>query len=192
MHESVKRARELVAKNKLGKLTYIEMKWSIGTLGQTKLPPLPRHMQWREKVLQAGGGAIMARGVHLFDLLRFITGMEINEVRAYMDNTPSTVDRTTIGIVLTDKKTPVVIVTSKIIPEADNSIALHGTKGRLIIRDLFSSDSGTLYTKVFDEFARAQNGKKTVLATLEDGLAVIAITGAFISSSGKKRAVRVR
>ncbi|MFA6519705.1 MAG: Gfo/Idh/MocA family oxidoreductase [Candidatus Paceibacterota bacterium] len=191
MHPEVQKAKGLIAKKKLGDLTYIEMQWSIGGLAQKNLPTLPSHMRWRENPVQAGGGALMARGVHLFDLLRFLTGQEAREVSAWSDATRTTVDRTAIGIFLLTTGIPAVITTSKSIPDADNRIVLCGTKGKLVLCDLFTADPHTMYTSVFDSFAGALRGKKTPLATLEDGIAVLAMTSAFLASAKHKRAERI-
>lgn len=188
MHPDAQKARALIAQKKLGDLTYIEMQWSIGGLAQKNLPALPRHMRWRESPVQAGGGALMARGVHLFDLLRFITGQEAREVRAWSDATRTTVDRTAIGIFLLENGIPAVITTSKSIQNADNRIVIYGIKGKFVLRDLFTADPHTLYVAVFDAFADALRGKKTPLATLEDGIAAVAMAEAFLSSAKHKRA----
>ncbi len=191
MHPEAQKARSLIKQKKLGDLVYIEMQWSIGGLAQKNLPPLPLHMRWRESPAQAGGGALMARGVHLFDLLRFITGQEVSEVRAWSDAARTMVDRTAIGIFLLDNGAPAVITTSKSIQNADNHIAIYGTKGHLVLRDIFKSDPQKMYEKVFDSFADAIHGKKTYLATLEDGIATIAITEAFAHSSLTKSARKI-
>lgn len=188
MHPEAQKAKRLIAQKKPGDITYIEMHWSIGGLAQKTIPTLPLHMRWRESPSQAGGGALMARGVHLFDLLRFITGREISEVRAWSDATSTAVDRTAIGVFLLDSDVPVVITTSKSIVDSDNHIAIHGTRGKLILRDLFTSDPHTMYVATIDAFADALRGKKTSLATLDDGIATIEITEAFISSTKHKGA----
>lgn len=187
MHPEAQKAKNLIAKKKLGDLTHIEMHWSIGALAQKKLPPLPRHMRWRESFAQAGGGTLVGRSVHLFDLLRFITGQEAREVRAWSDATSTMVDRTAIGIFLLDTDIPAVITTSKSIPDADNRIVIYGTKGKFVLRDIFTADPYTMYTAVFDAFAAALRGKKTPLATLDDGIAAVAMTEAFIASAKRKR-----
>ncbi|MDP2665652.1 MAG: Gfo/Idh/MocA family oxidoreductase [bacterium] len=191
MHPEVQKAKKLIAQKKLGDITYIEMQWSIGALAQKKLPILPRHMRWRESFAQAGGGTLVGRSVHLFDLLRFITGQEVREVRAWSDATRTTVDRTAIGIFTLRSGVPAVITTSKSILSADNRIVIYGTKGKLVLRNIFTADPHTMYVVVFDAFANALRGKKTPLATLEDGIAAVAMTEAFIASAKHKRAERI-
>lgn len=192
MHPDAQRARALIKQKKLGDLTYIEMQWSIGGLAQKNLPALPRHMRWRESPSQAGGGALMARGVHLFDLLRFITGQEVREVRAWSDATRTAVDRTAIGVFSLDSGIPAVITTSKSTPDADNRIVIYGTKGKLVLRDMFTADPHTMYVAVFGAFADALRGKKTALATLEDGIAAVAMAEAFISSAKRGQAKLIK
>lgn len=191
MHPEVQKAKKRIAQKKLGDIAYIEMQWSIGGLAQKNLPVLPLHMRWRENIAQAGGGTLVGRSVHLFDLLRFLTGQEVREVRAWSNATRTTVDRTAIGIFTLRSGVPAVITTSKAIPHADNRIVIYGTKGKLVLRDLFTADPHTLYAAVFDAFAGALHGKKTPLATLEDGIAAVAMTEAFIVSAKHKRAERI-
>jgi len=183
MHPEALEAKRILSQKKLGDLSHVEMHWSIGGLAQKKLPPLPVHMRWRENPEQAGGGALMARGVHLFDLLRFITGQEVRETRAWSDATRSMVDRTAIGVFILDGGAPALITTSKAIPGADNRIMIYGTKGRLELRNIFADDVQPLYVKVFDSFSDALRGKKTPLATLDDGIAAVMMTEAFLSSA---------
>ena len=180
MHEEVQRARAVIESGKLGDITHIEMHWSVGGLAG-KPPPLPPHMAWREDPKRAGGGALTARGTHLFDLLRFLTGAEPTVARAFSDATPRLVDRTAVGVLLV-KTTPAVITTSKAVREADNRIVFYGTKKKLIIRDIFLADPQRLYEAVFKAFADELRGKKTALATIDDGLAAIALTEAFAAA----------
>lgn len=192
MHPEVQKAKKLIAQKKFGDIAYIEMQWSIGGLAQKNLPVLPLHMRWRENIAQAGGGTLVGRSVHLFDLLRFLTGQEVREVRAWSNTTRTTVDRTAIGIFTLRSGVPAVITTSKSIPDADNRIVIYGTKDKLVLRDLFTADPHTMYVAVFDAFADALCGKKTPLATLEDGIAAVAMTEVFIASAKHKRAEIIR
>ncbi len=183
MHPEAQQAKKLIAQKKLGDITYIEMQWSVGGLAQKKLPPLPRHMRWREDPKKSGGGALMARGVHLFDLLRFITAREVGEVCGWSDATRVSVDRTMVAVFELTGGTLAVITTSKSIPGADNHVTIYGTKAKLTLRDLFSTDPQKMYGRVFGSFADAMHGKKTPLATLDDGIAAIRMAERFEKSS---------
>ncbi len=187
MHPEVQDAKRRIARGELGDITHIEMQWSVGVLAG-KPPPLPLHMRWREDPKKSGGGALMARGVHLFDLLRFVTGKEVREVRGWSDATRTSVDRTMVAVFELIGGTPAVITTSKSIPGADNHVTIYGTKAKLTLRDLFGADPQKMYADVFDSFANAMRGKKTLLATIEDGIAAIAMAEAFKrSASGARR-----
>ncbi len=193
MSSEVQKAREAIARGDLGDITYIELHWSIGTKGKKTLPPLPEHMQWREHPAKAGGGALVARGVHLFDVLRFITRKEVAEVQVLMDSTEVVVDRTLLGNFLLDDGTPVHILTSKVIVDADNHLAFFGTNGSLVIRDIFDPESwNTFNVRAFDELPKAFAGENTNLATLADGIATVAIMEAVHTSHKKKRVVSLR
>ncbi len=190
---AVQYARALIARNALGKIRYIEMAWSIGSFGEEKLSPLPPHMRWRENIKQAGGGALVARGVHLFDLLRFLTGEEVAGVRAYTDATRRTVDRTAIGILTLASGAPAVIATSKQIPAAQNRIVIYGQNGNISL-DIFEKENVmtylsskkivkkkfpvvNLYTAVFDAYYDPSS--KNMNATALDGVRAIEIAEAF-------------
>lgn len=191
MHREVGRARKILSQKKLGRLTYIEMHWSVGGLAG-KAPKLPLHMRWRENPVRSGGGALMARGVHLFDLLRFLTGEEVVEVRGWSDATARTVDKTAVAICILESGTPAILTTSRGIPNANNRVMVYGTKGRLELHGLFTDDPQKMYERVFAMYAEARRGERTLLATLDDGAAAVAIAEAFTKSARDGTSVRVR
>jgi len=179
-HPEVLRAKKLIVQKKLGHIAAIEMLWAIGNYGEKKLPPLPAHMRWRESVA-AGGGTTATRGVHLFDLLRFITGHNVTVVGGSSDATKSSVDQTAIALLCADD-VPTVITTSKLMPGADNRVVIYGSKDTLALREVFVASPHDMYVSVIDHFAQAVRGKKTPLATIEDGIAVDALAETFAKS----------
>jgi 1,5-anhydro-D-fructose reductase (1,5-anhydro-D-mannitol-forming) len=205
-HPAVLLAREAIISNKIGSLVAVEMHWSIGTFGESSMPPLPLHKAWRESMEHAGGGALAARGVHLFDMLRFLTGKEVALVFAYTDiKTKKKVDTLAAGILVLTGGATATLVTSKRIPAARNGITLYGTHGRLEL-DLFTDDPslttttvrGTvtkqckkknLYAAVFDSFTQGIQGIPGRGAEARDGTYAIAITEAFVRSAATKTAV---
>lgn len=206
-HPLVQHARDLIAGGVVGTVRHIELKWSIGSFGEQQLPPLPPHMRWRESVKRAGGGALMARGVHLFDLVRFLTRKEITQALGFSDGTVRHVERTAAGILISGE-VPVTFVTSKQIPAAQNEVVIYGSEARISL-DIFGVDGGwmviidkngtrsirskpqNLYTAVFDDFARAVHKQKTSNASVYDGIAATAITEAVIASARTKRFEKV-
>lgn len=142
----------------------------------------------------------MARGVHLFDLLRFLTGEEVRTVTSTSDATTSSVDRTFEATLTLSKGTTAHVFTSKNLPGADNHVTLYGTKGTLRITDFWTersllsfSSARKHYTKTYrsenltklllEEFAQGCAGKRTTLATNEDALKTVAVTVASTASA---------
>ena len=82
-HPIHQKAKQIIAKGKLGKLVLVEVNWSVGIPEETKTRPYKGYMQWRDDMKKSGGGALTARGTHIFDLIYFLTGKEIKEVMAY-------------------------------------------------------------------------------------------------------------
>lgn len=210
-HPAVLEAKKLITEGVLGDTRFVELHWSIGTLGQGKLPALNRHMKWREDPKLSGGGAVMARGVHLFDLAQFITGKTIVGVRAYTDEKMGTrVDRDAVGILELEGGAFVSVITSKRIPEADNRITFYGENGRIKLGDVFLENApsvlelktkkGTriqkfppvnLYRELIEDFKKVRRGKQTASATLAEGAQVIAVTEAFLASARTGKALPV-
>lgn len=181
MHPEVAEARKLLAKKKLGELLYIEACWAIGAMGATKLPPLPPHMRWRESK-KAHGGTITARSVHLFDLVRYLTGKEAVRAYGWSDATRTKVEQTATTTLVLEGGVPAVITTSKLLPQADNRMTLYGSKGSITLRQTFKDSPDAMYASVMDELARMVAGKSGNLAQAQDGLATVAITDALLAS----------
>ncbi|MEK7602504.1 MAG: Gfo/Idh/MocA family oxidoreductase [Patescibacteria group bacterium] len=190
MHPSVLKAQRDIQKGKIGTLLYGEFVWAVGGL-EGKTPSLPPHMRWREDPKESGGGSLPTRGSHLFDLIRFLTGKEVISVLAKSDATPTTVDRTALGVLTLSNGAAVYVMTSKSVPNSDNRVVLYGTKGVIEIRDIFTHVPAELYERTIQSFLKELAGKKTSLATLADGIASVAITEAFQKSAKTGKRVRI-
>lgn len=211
-HPFFQRAREIIASGKLGRLKLVEAHWSIGHLNEVKLPPLENpHRRWRENWNASGGGALMARGVHLFDLIRFVTGGEAASVTAEIDpRDPRAIDTTAVGIVRFDSFLAT-LATSRLIPFAEDRFVVYGSAGRLAIENAFSPEGRSsfewmnggktikktvagvdLYQKEVEAFNEWVRGKKSaIIATATDGLASAAFTEAFIRSAKRRKAQNI-
>ncbi len=204
-HSAVQRARDLLLSNDFGTIVSADLRWSIGN-SAGMLSALPRDMQWREDPALSGGGALMARGVHLFDLLRFITASEVVEVSAISDANKTTIDRTAIGLLRMENGAAATMVTSKQMLGARNGIEISCTKGALSL-DIFDSPTGVLrvndangsreetylssnlYAAVFNSFTLQLAGDTRAGATFEDGIASVEITEAFQKSVRTRKTV---
>lgn len=208
LHPAIQEARTIIARKELGELLYVDMHWSIGNFGETRLPPLPPHMRWRESPRESGGGALVARGVHLFDLLRFLTNRDVTDVSARSDSTSHSVDRTMVGLFALNGNVPATLVSSKRMPASENIITIYGSEGRIKI-DAFSSGESSLelvtqkkrarktykpqklFAAVMVAFAAARRGNNTDLASVEDGVRSVAVTEAFTRSARSGKRIKV-
>lgn len=150
----------------------------------------------------------MARGVHLFDIVRFVTGLEYESVSAFSDATRLSVDRTLIASAKMSEGALAQFITSKRLPVPDNRIIISGSLGKLTLRifdqDEIIHDSASgpiaqkfpivnLYAAAFEDFARSRNGEETFGATMRDGLISVAVTEALLlaDSRGITKKIRV-
>ncbi len=74
-HPCFRALRDLVASGRLGRMLQADLRFEHDFLADQTTP-----FPWRHTRAQAGGGALADQGVHLFDLLRWLTGEEY-EVR---------------------------------------------------------------------------------------------------------------
>jgi 1,5-anhydro-D-fructose reductase (1,5-anhydro-D-mannitol-forming) len=205
----VKKAKEMIRAGKIGKIILIEAHWSVDVIKSGKASPYRNFMSWRDDPEKSGGGAVMARGVHMFDLIRFLTGREIDEVQAFTDqDAKHPVDTLATGL-LKLGDTIAMVTTSRRIPLAENTVVIYGSLGRMILREIFNSNAPSeleLYTnhktiKTFpaknafqqeiEDFGNLVFGKSSHGANGMDGLKSVAVTEAFLKSAQLGRRVRL-
>ena len=77
--------RNQIMAGELGEIQFIsalqDQKWYQGTIGL-----------WRQQLSLSGGGQLNDSGSHLLDIVLWMTGLEVAEVQAYMENYDSEVD----------------------------------------------------------------------------------------------------
>ena len=189
-------AKKIIESGGLGEIRLAQMHWSVGRPGETEFFPLPPHQRWREDPKLSGGGALMARGVHLFDLAIFLLGQEVSEIVSLSDaQSKKQVDQTTAGVARFGK-TLVELATSRLVPFAMNQVTIYGNRGRLFMPEPFTYDgTGTLqittengdivkkftkktnlYQAEIENFSRAiLTGKTWSGASVEDGIKSVAM-----------------
>jgi len=72
------KAKEIIEKGLLGKIIFVRAQECF------YLPPDPN--AWRLQSSIGGGGSLADAGIHSIDLLRFLTGSEVVEISAFVDN----------------------------------------------------------------------------------------------------------
>jgi 1,5-anhydro-D-fructose reductase (1,5-anhydro-D-mannitol-forming) len=204
-HPLFEKARLLIAARAIGEIRALEMHWSHDYSG---LPPLSAHMAWREDIRRSGGGVLMARGIHLLDLARFLTGEEISEV--YARTSPPTGIDVTMTAIARVRNALATITASRGFSGADR-VAIIGNQGRMELLDAFTVDgTGTLtlagttrkrivfskkhdvYAREIEAFSARLLGASSMGAALHDGLALIAIADAVKTSARTGTLARVR
>ena len=99
-HRLVREAQELIASGRLGTVELIRTVFTSGIRWRANVPA------WRQR-REAGGGVLIESGVHYYDLWRFLTGTEVQEVQAtsrteqHNDITAAVTARLDNGIVAT-------------------------------------------------------------------------------------------
>lgn len=203
---AISEARRRIRNGDIGEVMSLDMEWSVGHPGGA-LPELPEHQAWREDPARAGGGAIVARGVHLVDLARFLTDRDLKVIAGETEPHPTVgVDRIARALVRAGS-TLVHLATSKVSPFARNEICISGSRGSMTLRDVFTSGATQTLTcttregaavQTFEagnplaarllDFMLAVSGGAAIGASGEDGLAVARATDDFLTAaSGERR-----
>ncbi len=117
--------RRVIASGEAGELLLL-----FGEYSRDLVRPLSA---WKGDPALAGGGALMGMGTHVIDLFRFLTGQEVEEVRAQADAAAwdLPVDSLVMAILQFPGKLRAIMVSGYGIPQAYNSVVVYGTRARL-------------------------------------------------------------
>jgi 1,5-anhydro-D-fructose reductase (1,5-anhydro-D-mannitol-forming) len=168
--------------------------------------------RWQMDPTIAGAGSIMGLGVHMIDLLRYLTGQEIVSVTALTDGPAPgrPVEFLTLGTVAFDGGAFGQIVCSRRLPNSLNSVTIYTSQERLVGEDTNSMQpSGRLvigqgaettivnvplrdaYLNEIEAFTRGLTGGPAFQADGRDGLRSVAITVALLASARDGRTIRL-
>jgi len=212
-HPAHREMRRLIQNGVLGQLWLLEGQWSRGTRGEGEPPPRTGLLAWWNQPELVGGGAMMATGVHIIDLMRFLTGQEVEEVTALTDGQTeerplewlaTALFRFAGGFPFAS------LVASRRIPDPRNDIVVYGSLGRAWARgtldvnldgtlevqsDLVNTrvayTAGDMYLEEVEDFNRAVLEGREPSATGRDGLQVCRVTEALFRSAREGRRVRL-
>ena len=163
-----------------------------------------------------GAFAMMANGVHLVDLLRFILGQEVVEVSAMTDGQTEKQpleQLAQLSLRFSDGAIANAIC-SRRVPDSLNDFTVYGVNGRIIGTNTTTiipdspaslevkSDSGDFteeldlgalsnYVAELDDFQQAIEQDREPSASGIDGLRIVEVTQAMVESSWNKRTVRI-
>ena len=79
-HLSVEEAKSIINKNTFGKI--INMK---GVYGKSQMISF-NQTDWRTKREESGGGILLDQGIHMLDLMRYLSGEDFTEIFSFIDN----------------------------------------------------------------------------------------------------------
>ena len=101
-HHSVEQAKLIIQDNSLGRL--INMR---GVYGKSQMISF-NQSDWRTKREESGGGILLDQGIHMLDLMRYLSGEDFSEIFSFIDNAFWNFDVEDNAYVLMKSKTGVV------------------------------------------------------------------------------------
>jgi len=101
-HDSVEQAKLIIQDNSLGRL--INMR---GVYGKSQMISF-NQSDWRTKREESGGGILLDQGIHMLDLMRYLSGEDFSEIFSFIDNAFWNFDVEDNAYVLMKSKTGVV------------------------------------------------------------------------------------
>ena len=191
--------RNQIMAGELGKIQFIsalqDQKWYLGTMGL-----------WRQKLSLSGGGQLNDSGSHLLDIVLWMTGLEVAEVQAYMENFASEVD---INSALSIRFRNGAMGTISVVGNSPTGgmwedITIWGTKAVVYIRrgeilyktqhsnEVYAVDNLPGSTTPDQNFIDAIFGRDEVQVPPVCGLRVIELTEAAWASAESGRPVKVK
>ncbi|MFQ5880479.1 MAG: Gfo/Idh/MocA family protein, partial [Dehalococcoidia bacterium] len=209
-HPAHMEARRMVLGGEVGEVLRASAEFSVN-------PPRMPWKEWRWDLTQAGGAAIMAIGVHAFDLLRFVLGREALAVAAFSDEESSNrhVDEIMTCAFRFQGGTQALALYGLHIPDARNNLDIHGSQAHVVgvgtigavYRGTLTVSRGDVRTEVayphlhpetgmFERLIESFNESvvegKEPSATGYDGLEVCRMTTAALASAREGRVVAIR
>ena len=79
-HLSVEEAKSIIDSNTFGKIINLK-----GVYGKSKMISF-NQTDWRTKREESGGGILLDQGIHMLDLMRYLSGESFSEIFSFIDN----------------------------------------------------------------------------------------------------------
>lgn len=195
-----RQARDLIRSGAIGRVLIVQAEQAPGRAGGLR--------GWRADPSLAGLGSVNNIAVHLYDLIRFITGSEVAEVSAMLD-TGSSGRLETLAMTLfrLENGSLVYVNGNQVSMHPQNDVDVYGSSGRIratnLSRHLLDGElqivtedeewstretTGDVFQRVIADFCQAVTEGREPLAGGGDGLRSVQLTEA-IARSARERAV---
>jgi len=202
-HPAVQELREMVQNSSLGQITYVSGIWGGLSVNRAKDPD----REWWDDPSKVGGGSVMGTGVHVIDTVNFILGRHPQTVSCMKKPDDSVVEDT--FALLADYNGPIAsIVSSRSMKNPRNDLVISGTGNTVVASGLFGTtvdckltgpegmlikqySSLNMYQEEILSFVRMCGGKDEIIASGEDGAAVVKIVNSAMESQKKGSIVNV-
>ena len=209
------KAKEALDRQALGVVSLVQGQWCLGQRGVVNPPSRTGRSRWWDDPGMIGGAStLMGTGVHVIDILQFMTGRSIVEVAALTDGQTeeSPLEQAASVAIRFDDGAMGSITVGRRVPESENDAMIYGSRGRIALRGtLWEACTGSLevdtetvrMSEAYDEglqvlyklqieaFSGAVQRDEEYRASGVDGLRVVEVTSAIIESAATGRAVRV-
>ncbi|MFN3974323.1 MAG: Gfo/Idh/MocA family protein [Dehalococcoidia bacterium] len=211
-HPAHQEVRRLVHHGVLGDLVLLQGQWARGVRGQKTVPPATGLRAWWSDPELAGGGAMMGMGVHVIDLLRFISGQEVTEVTAVTDGQSEAhpLEDLAVAILSLSGGAFATLVCSRRIPDSLNNLVVYGVNGRAVgygtlgtsvtgrlevetqqVQTAVAYTAGDMYQAEIEGFQKAILEGGEPPATGMDGLRVCQVTEAIFRSQREWKRITI-
>lgn len=197
---AIVRAREIVRSGRLGRLTEISLERASG---------LGSRVSWRQDFEQSG--VMYDVGVHLLDLIQYVSGQRFVEVAAFThpDRRQKLPDDTMTVLGRLDGDCHALAKATREVASAENNLLIEGEKATLVtsalrfakehvitIRDAKGSTEerfpvSPAYDLQVQAFETDVRGGRSLLPDGEDSFYIVAVTNAVLQSIDERRIVTV-
>jgi 1,5-anhydro-D-fructose reductase (1,5-anhydro-D-mannitol-forming) len=208
-------AKDLVSHGKLGRVRLLQGHWGRGERGEPEhLPRTGLRGWWEDPVAMGGGSVIMGLGVHVFDLMRFVTGQEITEVVAMTDGQTDAqpLEHIASMALRLEDGTIANVSCGRMLPDTLNNFTVYGTDGRFTgTATVWEARMGSLevvsetvnqtqdfeydylanFVAELSDFHSALKEDREPAATGPDGLRSTEVNSAVIESAKTGRSVKI-
>ncbi|HYC48862.1 MAG TPA: Gfo/Idh/MocA family oxidoreductase [Burkholderiales bacterium] len=141
--------RRIIENGEIGELKLVVIEASPGAR------PGGRLGSWRVDPQLAGLGTTMSIGVHVYDILRYLLGAEIESVTSFFDTPRNVMEEVNLSTFRFSNGVMAHVNVNENVPYPLNDFVIHGTKGRIFGRGLTRSrSSGELEVRTTDGQSR--------------------------------------